>query len=54
VITSDGPKGNVGFPAAPEEIEHFVAMLKKTARKLTEADIKAIEASLQPTPSPGT
>lgn len=46
VITSDGPKGNIGFPAAPEEIAHFVEMLKKSARKLTPADITAIETSL--------
>ena len=48
VVTSDGPGGNIGFPAEPEEITHFVSMLKKTARKLTQADIDALAASLKP------
>ena len=29
IVTSDGPKGNIGYPAAPEEIGHFIGMLKK-------------------------
>ena len=32
IVTSDGPKGNIGYPATPEGIEHFIAMLKKAAR----------------------
>jgi thiol-disulfide isomerase/thioredoxin len=47
VATSDGPKGNVGFPAQPEEIAHFVAMLKKAAPKLSPKEIEALEASLK-------
>ncbi len=31
IVTSDGPRGNIGYPAAPEEIDHFIAMLKKVA-----------------------
>jgi uncharacterized protein YyaL (SSP411 family) len=46
LTTSDGPKGNVGFPYAPEEVEHFMAMLEKTATKLTKADRAAIQESL--------
>ena len=44
---SDGPKGNIGYPADPEEIEHFIGMLKKAARKLEPAQIDEIEAALQ-------
>ncbi len=47
LATSDGPKGNIGYPAAPEEIEHFVGMLKKAARKLSPAQIDEIEAALK-------
>jgi thioredoxin-related protein len=47
IVTSDGPKGNIGYPAAPEEIEHFVGMLKKAARKLSPAQIDEIEAALK-------
>lgn len=47
LITADGPKGNVGFPVQPHEIEHFVAMLEKTAKKLTSAQIAAIEKALE-------
>jgi hypothetical protein len=45
--TSDGPKGNVGFPAVPHEIAHFRAMLEDTKRKLTDADVSALVASLE-------
>jgi len=44
---SDGPKGNVGFPAAPHEIAHFRTMLERSKRKLTDADISALITSLE-------
>jgi hypothetical protein len=47
LVTSDGPKGNVGFPAAPHEIAHFRTMLERTKRTLTDADISALVASLE-------
>jgi thioredoxin-related protein len=47
LATSDGPKGNIGYPATPEEIEHFINMLKKTARKLEPAQIDQIETKLK-------
>jgi thiol-disulfide isomerase/thioredoxin len=46
VADSDGPGGNVGYPETPEEIEHFMGMLKKTAKRLTAADLQQIQASL--------
>jgi hypothetical protein len=47
VVTSDGPKGNVGFPAAPHEIAYFRTMLEQSTRSLTAADITALVASLE-------
>ena len=47
MVTSDGPKGNVGFPAAPHEIAHFRVMLDQVKRRLTDADISALVASLE-------
>ena len=47
LVTSDGPKGNVGFPAAPHEIAHFRTMLERAKRKLSDADIAALIASLE-------
>jgi hypothetical protein len=47
VVTSDGPKGNVGFPAAPHEIAYFRTMLERSRRTLTDADINALVASLE-------
>ncbi|MBE0544798.1 MAG: thioredoxin family protein [Verrucomicrobia bacterium] len=41
------PGGNIGFPAAPEEIDWFVAMMKKAAPKISEADLKVIETALR-------
>jgi hypothetical protein len=46
-VTSDGAKGNVGFPAAPHEIAYFRTMLERTKRTLTGADISALVASLE-------
>jgi hypothetical protein len=46
IVTSDGPKGNIGYPATPEEIEHFIAMLRKSARKIGPAQVEEIEAAL--------
>ncbi len=43
---SDGAKGNVGFPAAPEEIEHFKGMLTKTT-KLTKEEVEVVVKSLE-------
>ncbi len=47
VVTSDGPKGNVGFPAQPYEIEHFKTMLDKVKRQLTDQDIAVLIKSLE-------
>ncbi len=32
LVTSDGPAGNIGYPAKPEEIAYFLEMLKKAGR----------------------
>ncbi len=47
IINSDGPNGNIGYPAAPEEIGHFLSMLKKAGRKLDDADLRTIEKALK-------
>ncbi len=47
IVTSDGPKGNIGYPATTEEIGHFMAMLRKAARKMTPAQIDEIESALK-------
>ncbi|MBK8979499.1 MAG: thioredoxin family protein [Planctomycetes bacterium] len=44
---SDGPGGNTGFPVQPDEIAHFVAMLQKARRNLTDDDIATLQRSLQ-------
>jgi len=38
---------NIGYPAAPEEIDWFMQMLRKTLPSLTESDARAIEAWLR-------
>ena len=42
VVTSTGPKGNVGFPWEPHEIAHFKTMLETAKRHLTDDDIAQI------------
>jgi uncharacterized protein YyaL (SSP411 family) len=44
---SDGPKGNIGYPATAEEIAHFMSMLKKAVRRMDDSDQRAIEDALK-------
>jgi thioredoxin-related protein len=48
MATSDGPNGNIGFPANDEEITHFVKMLDASKRLLTDSDINLLKNSLAP------
>jgi thiol-disulfide isomerase/thioredoxin len=48
IITSDGPKGNIGFPAQDYEIDHFVVMLKKARRRITDREIDDLRKTLTP------
>jgi thioredoxin-related protein len=47
LVTSDGPKGNIGYPAEVHEIEHFLVMLKQTARRIEPAQFEQIETTLR-------
>ncbi len=47
LVTSDGPKGNCGFPAEDYEIAHFKTMLEKVKRHLTDDDIEKLIKSLE-------
>ncbi len=44
--TSEGPRGNVGYPMEPHEIEHFLGIVRKHAKKLDAAGLKKLEALL--------
>lgn len=46
IVDSNAADGNVGFPAQPNEIAHFGAMLEKAAKKLTKGEIATIKGSL--------
>lgn len=37
------PTGNIGYPAAPEEIAHFMVMLRKSAPRLKAGELQKIE-----------
>lgn len=45
LVTSDAPKGNIGCPVEPWEVEWFVEMVNRTKSRLTEADVAAIQAA---------
>lgn len=47
IADSEGPMGNIGYPATTEEIAHFMKMLKKSARRMGDADLEAVEQSLK-------
>lgn len=55
IATSDGPKGNIGYPGNEDEIEHFAKMLISTKKHLADSDIASLKKSLTPAkePSPG-
>ncbi|MBK8267452.1 MAG: thioredoxin family protein [Planctomycetes bacterium] len=44
------PGQNVGFPAAPEEIAHFIKLVRRCAPKLSDAEIAILEAGLKEKP----
>ncbi len=47
LITSDGPAGNIGYPAKDAEQAHFLAMLRATKRRLSDDELKTIAATLK-------
>ena len=47
IVTSTGPKGNVGTPWEPHEVDHFRTMLVKAKKHMSDAEIAALVASLQ-------
>ncbi|MCX7424273.1 MAG: carboxypeptidase regulatory-like domain-containing protein, partial [Planctomycetia bacterium] len=47
LVTSDAPGGNIGYPAKPEEIDHFMKMLGTTAKRLTPDDLAALRKDLE-------
>ena len=47
LVTSDGPRGNIGYPSEPHEIEYFVAMLNQSRKNLSDAQVVTLERQLQ-------
>lgn len=46
LTTSDGPKGNCGYPLLPHEIDHFLSMLRSTSTRTTEKQLAEIKEAL--------
>ena len=42
LATSDGSEGNVGYPINAAGSRHFDRMFRKTARRLTDADLQKL------------
>jgi hypothetical protein len=47
LVTSDGPEGNVGCPVMAEEISHFIDMLHKVRKNMSEGDVAAVQNALE-------
>jgi hypothetical protein len=47
LVTSDGPKGNVGCPVRDHEIDWFMKMVAKTSQHMSDTDRATIEQSLR-------
>ena len=45
--TSDGPGGNIGYPAQPQEIAHFLAMVKGQGRRIDDRQLEQLRKSLE-------
>ena len=46
LATSMAKEGNIGFPAAPSEVKHFLGMLKASSKRITPAELKSVESAL--------
>jgi thiol-disulfide isomerase/thioredoxin len=46
LVTSDGPAGNTGYPAEPQEIDHFIAMLQATAKHMNAEQVDQVRSVL--------
>jgi thioredoxin-related protein len=46
LATADAPEGNIGYPARPKEIEHFLATVKDTSRKIEPQQFEKLHQSL--------
>jgi thioredoxin-related protein len=47
LATSDGPAGNIGYPAKPDEIGHFLSMIKGQAHRIDDGQLGQIRKSLE-------
>ena len=47
IVDSYAESGNVGYPAAPHEIAHYVKALKQATPKISEEEIKTLSGHLQ-------
>jgi hypothetical protein len=47
LASSDGPGGNIGYPAQPKEIDHFLAMIKGQARRIDDTKLAELRKSLE-------
>jgi thioredoxin-related protein len=45
--TSIGPGGNIGYPKEPQEIEAFAAVLRRTAPRISEAELALVKRRLR-------
>ena len=47
LATSDGPGGNIGYPAQPKEIDHFLSMVKGQGRRIDDSQRDQLRKSLE-------
>ena len=47
LASSEGPGGNIGYPAAPQEINHFLAMVKGQGRRIDDRQLGQLRKSLE-------
>jgi thiol-disulfide isomerase/thioredoxin len=45
--SDDGPQGNIGYPARQHEIDYFMTLLQKSARRMKPDDLAKIKSALE-------
>ncbi len=46
LATSVGQNGNIGYPHQPDEVSHFVKMIRETRKLITDTELASIETDL--------
>jgi hypothetical protein len=47
LATSEGPKGNIGYPDTEVEVAHFLSVLKSTAKGISPGEVETVANTIK-------